>query len=217
MHNVRVALQVVTPGPGGGALLRRRVAGGCVLLLVAGAFLVWMARSTLVAQTVYSVQQVRDGLAHHPGAWLGQIVRVRGTLLTTMLLDRHTHPPQVWLLVGRLPPVATTTMTYYDGASTTLYGTRPSDVRSRFVLRLVPGPPDAVTAVLRSLPFAWLLPVPQTNSAKLETATYPVQLQRAPAWLCGVPPCYQGIVQEPDTDSWRLAQAPHSPLRVLSQ
>jgi hypothetical protein len=94
----------------------------------------------------------------------------------------------------RLPRAATHTISYPDGRFTTLYGTRAAEVGARFVLRLVPGQQDAVWAAVENLPFVWLLPAARTNSARSGTATYRVQLQRAPAWLCGAPPCYQGVV-----------------------
>src|SRR5919201_2631314 len=63
-----------------------RLAGALALLGVLGAaILVVSAVRVSTPQPVYSVSQVASGLAHHPRAWMGRTVLIRGTAL---LLNR---------------------------------------------------------------------------------------------------------------------------------
>ena len=65
---------------------RPRLASALPLLGVLGAaVLVVSAVHTSTSQPVYSVSQVASGLAHHPRAWMGRTVLVRGMVL---LLNR---------------------------------------------------------------------------------------------------------------------------------
>ena len=155
--------------------MKRSAVAVVALLLLAIASLAVM-RSAGSFRSVYSVAEVRAGLAHNPHAWVGQIVLVRSVVIASGLpvgwqrAGTTLHPVGVLVDAGTQPPV--------------------------LGLPLAFAPQDPVLSFLRSLP--WLgrfAPGPQSlTKPGDQSAVYRVRIEVTPAGTCGRRPCYGALL-----------------------
>lgn len=191
--------------------MRRIILIASVIVLAGG--VAFAATRATAPATVYTVSQVRAGLAHDPGAWLGRVVLVRGALaagwfayaplgtgrgagqaFVTTLLQRRaavsSAPPHSAPLPSTPPPslfsFANTTLTLSDSGAPLTTNRLP----------LVLGAPNSVLAWLRRLPLVGhAMPGPQIVQWG-RAGVYRVVVQSAPRQSCATGACYQ--LEAPD-------------------
>jgi hypothetical protein len=122
---------------------------------------------------LYSVATVQAGLAHHPAAWVGRVVEVRGIAVRSGC--QSWPSPEI----------------------TSCRGGGPGVLVDRAWLTILPLTLEASTPLpplLRRLPLPsqWV-PPPQAVRWGV-VATYRVQLRAAHASSCASPPCYQAVL-----------------------
>jgi hypothetical protein len=147
-------------------------------LLLASCFAVTALSRNLNQGPVYSVAEVRAQLADNPGTWVGRTVRVRG-------LAEACQAPGT---VADLPLAEACSYWPPD-----LHDPDPAAGATK-PLPLVWGTQSPLLAWLRHVPLLSRLAPPASTPRWWALATYRVQLQRAPDWLCDVTPCYQALV-----------------------
>jgi hypothetical protein len=124
---------------------------------------------------VYSVAQVQAGLANQPQAWVGRTVRVRGVVGGCPY--KVAGPCASWQPELREP------------------APRSTEAGAGLVLVPVPARSDALTALLRRIPWVrMLVRGPQVVQWDI-AATYQVELRTMPASQCGGAPCYEAGLQ----------------------
>ncbi len=123
-------------------------------------------------ETIYAVQQVLDGLARNPSAWIGRTALVRGTAMQ----------PLGGCTAGQWCPVA-------------LFKTQRT--RNGPALLLEPGPADPWVVELRHVPLvARMAPRPQRLRLSAP-AVYRLLFQAVPGVSCGAAPCVNALLVDP--------------------
>jgi hypothetical protein len=160
----------------------RAVTTSMVLALLAALCLAgmlgWVARAdgarTADTGHTYMIAEVQTVLAHHADAWGGRTIRVRGVVRDCPY--GYPGPCASWQPVLRDPE------------------TRPGKVGAGLLLVPVPARPDALTVILRHIPWVRaLVRGPQVVQWGV-AATYQVQLQAVAGSHCGGTPCYEALL-----------------------
>jgi hypothetical protein len=171
----RTKPQIPAPWKSHDAMIRYPVRVTLLGLALTSSVLIMVAAGSQVAQDpVYSVAQVQASLARHPSVWLRRTVRVRG--VASECAYAYASLCTSWQPVLRDP------------------ATRPGEPGAELLLLPVPARPDALTALLRRIPWVRALVrgphVVQWGVA----ATYQVQLRVMAGSHCGGGPCYEALL-----------------------
>jgi hypothetical protein len=154
------------------------VAGLLVAILLAGTITLaarGLDGSATGMQPAYPVAAAEAGLRHHPSAWLGRTVLIRGVVLGRFLDPECSRP------------TCPGTGAYSLGPALSADGMAPA------LLPLVPAPAGAWLAALRHIPVLLrFLPRPQAVQLFKE-ATYRVHLQESHQ-VCGARACVDAIL-----------------------
>jgi hypothetical protein len=180
--------------------MKRIAVAVMALALLGGVSLAAVLSAT--SRAVYSVAQVRSGLAHHPGAWVGQTILVRGIVLGGGFPIRfrlvHVVRPAMSI------PIVALAISPLQPSDALVDASTQSPALG---LPLAYGPSDPVLSFLRRLP--WIgrfAPGPQRLSASQDgPAVYRVRLQVAPAGTCGRRRCYEALLLDSAPPPWYLA------------
>lgn len=166
-----------------------------VALMLAGGAGVAIARGSGSFSQVYSVREVRAGIARHPSAWLGRTVLVRAIASGAWLPLAIGGPGSgsgftvMWFYGGRGRPLPST-RTILPSALLTDSSTQAPAAG----LPLAFGGEDPLLSFLRRLPWIGRF-MPRPRSLNWGSpAIYHVRLQSAPAGSCGHAICYEAVL-----------------------
>lgn len=122
----------------------------------------------VTTQPIYSVRQLSDRAISATGIKIGSRIRVHGVAWPCMDAAQIPSMP----CMDRSPqPVLV-------------------DATTGTSVLLAFGPADRLYAIVRDMPFVGAM-VPGQHVVWGRPATYDVQVQRAPASICAMPPCYE--------------------------